>query len=212
MAGPTRVEERRRRVVALAQQVRRLVDLVASTEVDDADLDRAVAGLEPVATLLSARTRAVTEPSSAEEPDRLPRLFNPVAGEGSAVAPPMVVERGDGEMVGWVTLGSAYEGPSTYSHGGVTASLLDEVLGLLLSEAANSVVTSRLSVRYRGPVPLGVPLRVVGRVERDEGRRITVVGSIATEGEPDVVLAEAEGAFVRLSPEQVAVLFGAPVP
>ena len=69
-------------------------------------------------------------------------------------------------------------------------------------------MTTDLSVRYRRPVPLDVPLRIWGRVIGAEGRRVSAVGGITTAAEPDVPLVEAEARFARLRPDQAGRLFG----
>jgi hypothetical protein len=106
------------------------------------------------------------------------------------------------------TLGHAYEGPPMYGHGGVSAMLIDQLLGHAAAAAGHPGVTTELSVRYRRPVPLDVPLRIWGRVAGVEGRRVTVVGGITTAAEPDISLVEAEGRFARLRPDQARRLFG----
>jgi acyl-coenzyme A thioesterase PaaI-like protein len=47
-----------------------------------------------------------------------------------------------------------------YGHGGVSAMLIDQLLGHAAAAAGHPGVTTDLSVRYRRPVPLDVPLRV----------------------------------------------------
>ena len=68
-------------------------------------------------------------------------------------------------------------------------------------------VTTDLSVRYRRPVPLDVPLRIWGRVTGTEGRRVSAVGGITTAAEPDIPLVEAEARFARLRLDQARRLF-----
>jgi acyl-coenzyme A thioesterase PaaI-like protein len=93
-------------------------------------------------------------------------------------------------------------------HGGMSAMLIDQLLGHAAAASGHPGVTTDLSVRYRRPVPLDVPLRVWARVVKVEGRRISAVGGITTAAEPDVPLVEAEGRFARLRPDQAGRLFG----
>jgi acyl-CoA thioesterase FadM len=60
--------------------------------------------------------------------------------------------------------------------------------------------TARLEVRYRQNVPVGQPLRIVGRATRSKGRTATAVGEIYGPG--DVLLAEADALLVDV-PEDV---------
>jgi hypothetical protein len=118
------------------------------------------------------------------------------------------IEIGEDGAEGWCTLGHAYEGPPMYGHGGVSAMLIDQLLGHAAAAAGHPGVTTDLSVRYRRPVPLDVPLRVWGRVIEADGRRVLAVGGITTAAEPDVALVEAEGRFARLRPDQAGRMFG----
>ena len=128
------------------------------------------------------------------------RMFNPVIGAGNPVAPPMRVEIGAGGAEGWCTLGHAYEGPPMYGHGGVSAMLIDQLLGHAAAASGHPGVTTDLSVRYRRPVPLDVPLRISACVTGTEGRRLSAMGGVTTAAEPGVPLVEAEARFARLRP------------
>ncbi|MFD7257999.1 hypothetical protein [Streptomyces sp. NPDC059874] len=58
------------------------------------------------------------------------RMYNPVTGAGSPLAPPMHVTPVAGGVTGRFRLGIAHEGPPGYGHGGISAMLLDELMGL----------------------------------------------------------------------------------
>ena len=57
-------------------------------------------------------------------------------------------------------------------HGGVIASILDEVVGrsIMAGDHHRFMMTVNLAVQYRHPVPLNVELTAIGRVERLKGR------------------------------------------
>ena len=92
-------------------------------------------------------------------------------------------------------------------HGGVSAMLLDQVFGHASAATGKPGVTTELSVRYRRPVPLDVPLRVWGRVIDTEGRRVSAVGGITTVAEPDIPLVEADARFLKMRVDQARRLF-----
>jgi acyl-coenzyme A thioesterase PaaI-like protein len=99
------------------------------------------------------------------------------------------------------TLGDAFEGAPGRAHGGVVAALFDEVMGFVLSITCTPAFTGRLTVTYRAPVPIGVPLEFRARLTGREGRKLLMAGE-ARHGY--TVLAEAEALFVAVDPERFA--------
>jgi len=73
--------------------------------------------------------------------------------------------------------------------------LFDEVLGLAQALSGHPGMTGRLEISYRSPTPLHTPLRVVGRFDRVDGRKIFTSGEI-TAG--DRLCAEAVGLFITI--------------
>lgn len=201
------IDVRRAAVAELGARLRELADLATSTEADVSVLRETARRLRELAPALRERTRSICDPASVDDLTGGVRMFNPVTGEGNPIAPPMRIESRDRGAEGRCTLGHAHEGPPTYVHGGVSAMLLDQVLGHAAAASGHPGVTADLSVRYRRPVPLGVPLRVWGQVTEAEGRRTVVTGGISTVEEPDVQLVEADGRFVTLRPDQARRLF-----
>ena len=200
--------ERRAAVAELGDALRVLTSRAIGSEVA-VDVLRAVAGdVRALATTLAERQRRLDEPSSVDDLQRGHRAYNPVVGSGNPVAPPMRVEIVDGAAIGWCTLDWRYEGPVTYAHGGVSALLLDQLMGHAAAAAGHPGVTGRLEVRYRATVPLGEPLRLHAELIDVLGVRAAVRGSISLATAPDDALVEAEGRFLALRPEQATRLFG----
>ena len=200
--------DRRAAVAELGAELRTLADLATRTEVGADVLRDSARRLREVAPSLRERIRGIAEPASVDDLMGGVRMFNPVIGAGNPIAPPMRIEIGEDGAEGWCTLGHAYEGPPMYGHGGVSAMLIDQLLGHAAAASGHPGVTTDLSVRYRRPVPLDVPLRIWGRVVGAEGRRVSAVGGITTAAQPDVPLVEAEARFARLRPDQAGRLFG----
>ena len=200
--------DRRAAVAELGAELRALADLVTRTEAGAGVLRDSARRLREVAPALRGRIRSIAKPASVDDLMAGVRMFNPVTGTGNPIAPPVRIEIGADGAEGWCTLGHAYEGPPMYGHGGVSAMLIDQLLGHAAAAAGHPGVTTDLSVRYRRPVPLDVPLRVWGRVIEADGRRVLAVGGITTAAEPDVALVEAEGRFARLRPDQAGRMFG----
>jgi hypothetical protein len=203
---------RREAVEVLGDAVRGVVENTAATEVPADDLLRAAALMRAAAEILGERVRQRDQTPGADDLLAGIRMFNPVTGTGSGLAPPLRIELDEGGVVGVCTLGLAYEGPPTYAHGGWSAMLLDQLLGYATSAAGHPGMTVDLVTRYHRPVPLQTPLRLWGAVTGVEGRTVTAVGTIATEAAPDVILVRATGTFRELRPDQAARLFPLPFP
>jgi acyl-coenzyme A thioesterase PaaI-like protein len=190
----------------VATSIRHLGAALVSTAVTAEDLAGVLVSLDAATEVLTSRRRPPGEPAP-------PGMFNPVSGAANPIAPPLRVDparSGRWRCTATVVLGEMHEGPLGHAHGGTVAALLDDVLGWLGGTCAPPVVTSRLAVRYRRPVPLGVPLSVTGTVTAVEGRRMTLRGVLTAERAPGRVLAEAEGCFVTLSAGQIASLYDLP--
>jgi acyl-coenzyme A thioesterase PaaI-like protein len=204
---PEDMAERRAAVAELGAELRALLDTVVRTEVGADVLREATAAVRRLAEPLTKSSRPISQPPGVDDLMGGVRLLNPVIGDGNPIAPPLRVKQAHGEAVGECTLGPAYEGPPMCGHGGVSALLLDQVLGHAAASVGNIGVTTGLSLRYRKPVPLEVPIRVWAEVTEVDGRRTTVKGGITTAEEPDVQLVEAEGDFLRLRADQAKRLF-----
>ena len=104
-------------------------------------------------------------------------------------------------VVSTVTIPDHYQSYPGVVHGGIVATMLDEVSGraLLLSGSDDDLmVTVKLEIKYRAPTPTNTPLTVIGRVVSVSGNRAKVAGEIVL---PDgTVSATAEALLARLPP------------
>ncbi len=202
------LSERRKAVVELGEALRDLTSSAIGSEVAVEVIRRVAEHARELAATLAERQRRLDEPSSVDDLRRGQRLYNPVVGLANPVAPPMSVEIVDGAAIGSCTLDWRYEGPSTYAHGGISALLLDQIMGYAAAATGHPGVTARLEMRYRATVPLGKPLRLQARLIDVLGVRAAIQGSISLATAPDDALVEAEGRFLSLRPEQASRLFG----
>jgi hypothetical protein len=202
------LRDRRAAVAELGDALRDLVEQASATEVPADVLRQAAAQAREAAAALGRRTRTRAELPSADDLLGGYRMYNPVTGSGSALAAPLLVELTGTGVAGRCTLGLAFEGPPSFAHGGVSAMLLDQLLGYAISAAGHPGMTVHLEVNYRAPVPLQSPLYLTATMSEIAGRRVTARGTIATEAEPGTALVEASGIFVGLRPEQAARMFG----
>ena len=192
----------------LAAAARQLIDSVLTADVDDAQLDAAAATTEAAIAALAAHDRAGSGWSLGERGERrhedfLPR--SPLVGSLHPAAAPFEWEFRDARFVAHGVLGSAFEGPPGYVHGGWVALMFDEALGMANAVGGSPGMTARLTVRYRRPTPLRTPLRLDAWTRTREGRRITTVGTLHA---GDTLCAEAEALFVQIGEERALEYFG----
>jgi acyl-coenzyme A thioesterase PaaI-like protein len=202
------LQRRREAITGLGDALRLLIEQATATEAPTADLIRAAELIRRAAAPLGERVRGRFETAAADDLLGGVRLYNPVTGTGSAFAPPLEIHRDGDVAVGACALGRAFEGPPSFAHGGVSAMLLDQMLGYAVSASGHPGMTVRLDTRYRRPVPLYTPLRLTARVAGVDGRRVTATGTITTADEHGDTLVEATGVFVALRAEQARRLFG----
>lgn len=164
------------------------------SENDDAVLAQTVRAL--AAQLLEAADdpAAVT----VEDPHPVSGSFRvdrtPITSAVNALAPPLAIRTEDGESVSDTVLALQYQGPPGRVHGGIVALMLDQVLG----NAAHATglppsFTRELTITYDAATPLDRPIRVVGRIDRVEGRKRFMSGEILVDGVPS---ARARGLWI----------------
>lgn len=83
------------------------------------------------------------------------------------------------------TLNRWHQGHAGLAHGGISAAILDEVLGFandsmdyILNRKYTPVFTGTVTYKYLKPVEVGKTYHAVGRVVKEEGRKRMVAGEI----------------------------------
>jgi acyl-coenzyme A thioesterase PaaI-like protein len=85
----------------------------------------------------------------------------------------MVVTALDGLAVrGDFTVADVHQGAPGLAHGGIISTAFDEVLGALNWLIGDPVVTARLEVDFKRPVPVGETLRIMARITGVQGRKV----------------------------------------
>jgi uncharacterized protein (TIGR00369 family) len=103
-------------------------------------------------------------------------------------------------VIGRFRLGPEYQGASGFIHGGIIATVLDEVMSKVSRFSNVRAVTAELTVEYLLPVRVDEELRAEGFATRREGRQLYHEGEIR-----DAVgnlLARGRGRFVIIDPER----------
>jgi uncharacterized protein (TIGR00369 family) len=84
----------------------------------------------------------------------------------------------DGRLTSEFTLNDAQQGPPGHAHGGASAAILDEAMGLVVWAAGLKVAAVNLEINYHKPVPLGQPLTLEARVTQRNERKTFSSGEI----------------------------------
>lgn len=109
-----------------------------------------------------------------------------------------------GEVTATYTVSKNYQGYPGIVHGGIVAAMLDEVTGrahMGPSSHPRFMFTAKLDIRYRKPVPIEKPLRLVGKAMEKKSRTATSHGFIYDQdGE---LLAEAEAILINVPESMV---------
>ncbi|OBJ55729.1 PaaI family thioesterase [Mycobacterium asiaticum] len=179
----------------LAASVRRLIDATIRTEVDHGVIADATARIDSVTAQLSAELMPGTFGQRDVDDGQGIASGNVVIGVRNPSAPPLVVHHEDDGSV-WTefNLGAAFEGPVGHVHGGVSALILDHVLGATAHRPGKPAYTGTLTLRYHKPTPLRQPLRADAWVDRIEGVKTFAAGQISG---PAGVMVSAEGIFIH---------------
>jgi acyl-coenzyme A thioesterase PaaI-like protein len=109
-----------------------------------------------------------------------------------------IYEENPGEVVVNYTVPEQYQGYPGVVHGGVVAAMLDKVTGRTQMGGfpPRFMFTAKLDIRYRKNVPIGQPLKIIGRAGVSRERTATASGQII--GPNGDILAEANVVLVNV--------------
>ncbi len=195
----------------LASACRAIIEELASSTADSGSFAAASDLVQQAVGILEASSHGRPyeggEASLANYQGSLFIDHSPLVGPLNPLAPPIVMTADGTRVTGVVTFGSAYEGPPGCVHGGVIAAAFDEVLGFAQGLSGHPGMTASLTIDYRSPTPLRQELRLVGDIDRIDGRKIHVTGElrVAADGR---LCAEARGLFLSMPPEVFDRLMG----
>jgi uncharacterized protein (TIGR00369 family) len=110
------------------------------------------------------------------------------------------IELGEGTArTEWIA-GDDFVGWSDKVHGGIIATLLDEVMAWAPASSDAWAVTAEMSVRYRSPALPGERMAATGRVVERRRRIYDVAGEVL--GADGRVIAEGTGRYLGATPTQ----------
>jgi acyl-coenzyme A thioesterase PaaI-like protein len=177
----------------LADSVRELIDATIRTEADADEVAAVAAEIDALTARL--RTNQIDGAYGVRYTTGGDRMAwgNPVVGIRNPIAPPLVIEHdADGGAFTDFVMGAPYEGPPGHVHGGVSALVLDHLLGEAASDGITPRFTGTITMRYLRTTRLG-RLHAEARIDRTEGVKTYVVGHLADD---EGVTVEAEGVFI----------------
>lgn len=172
--------------------LRRFLDHVAAAKPDDITITKL--GLD-----LAAWTEKLAPYAVSEREQLFAHRFE-LPGRGQTMGPAFVVrDAGPERVTGTVRYGRYFLGGNGAVHGGAIPLLFDEVFGRLVNGHRTPSRTAYLKTDYRAVTPVGQELDVDVWMDRIEGRKRFVRGTLK---HGNTVCAEAEGLFVELRPGQ----------
>jgi acyl-coenzyme A thioesterase PaaI-like protein len=178
---------------------RRLIAAIVNGAAPASDLEAAADALEGLADTLEphARTsRYAGTPGVQRGGDNTAILeSHPFMGPSNPLAPPISLTRDADGARATVIYSHQYEGPPGRVHGGFIAAAFDQILGAASALSGRVFFTGTLTIKYRKPTPLHVPIEMEGEIESIRPRTIHVVGRMLAGGE---VTAEAVGVMVTV--------------
>ena len=195
MPDPT-LATRRDAVAALGSAARAALVAIAATEPPIENLERAAALAEQLTAELTGTLRPLTQVPSVDDLAHGIRYLSPTIGLGNPMSPPLVIARTSVGVETHVTLDRRFEGPPGFVHGGITALLLDEVLGEAATHVGLWGLTGFLNISYLHALPIDVELVATAQVSRAEGRKTFVSGEIALAADSATPFVTAEALFV----------------
>jgi acyl-coenzyme A thioesterase PaaI-like protein len=190
----------------LVEAVRDLVEATVMTDVDPAERAAVAADIRALITRLAVAERPdpvwlvrhadgtfehMTQAGTGRLNPQAPRLawFKP---DGS-IAYDATPDPETGEVLAKCTLSRAHVGPPERGHGGVVATILDQVVGFSAAASGHPGMTAGLDIRYKDATPLDVELTVHARYTHSEGRKHFATGEIRANGK---ITASALGVFI----------------
>lgn len=190
---------------AAADAVRRLISHIRKTKAPREVLERVAREADAISDQLEgydhpgpyAQRQLVVEvgpmPTDIESPAEF-FPYSPVVGRFNPIAPPIDFQVAEDELRAEHIFDAQYNGPPAAVHGGIIALVFDELLGSCGVVFKSGGFTGTLSIRYSSLTPIGHPIRMRAWVDRHEGRKIFIRGTMH---HGETLCSEAEGIFIQ---------------
>ncbi|MGA8546002.1 MAG: PaaI family thioesterase [Mycobacterium sp.] len=187
--------KRNEAMLDMASAVRDLVAATVRTARGPGVLNVVAAQVREATDLLSRETHPGHFSGLQAEVDlREPHSYlplTPMAGLYNPIAPPLNLWVKGSRTFGSVRLGRAHTGPPGRAHGGSSASLCDQILGVAAWSVGFQGFTTEIWVRFLRPVPLDVDLQLEAWVATRDATTAHAEAVIRRDG-TDLVTASGE--------------------
>jgi acyl-coenzyme A thioesterase PaaI-like protein len=111
-------------------------------------------------------------------------------------------DNGENEVFSEYKVPEVFQGYPGVVHGGVVAAMLDEVVARvsMIDDHHHFMMSVRMEVKYRHPIPTETPLYLVGKIVRMRGRLGKAVGEIVL---PDGLVAAESAMTLADVPDEI---------
>jgi acyl-coenzyme A thioesterase PaaI-like protein len=204
-------DPRREARTTAAAALRQLSETLVAHAADDGTLDE----IEAWATEVAARVRRGAP--LGRDPDYQRRRYidptppdgevfvtssdRPISGPANPSAVTMTIRRLGAEATAEVVFDRRFESSPGRVHGGITASVFDDVMGYVQVIDGVAAYTLELQVRYLAGMPLYTPVEFRARTTERTDRRSIVTGEARVVGAESLV-ADARGVFAIIPRER----------
>ena len=146
--------------------------------------------------------RRYTDPPPPDGVDLITSSDRPVSGPANPSAVAMTIRRVGAEACADVEFDRRFESVPGRVHGGITASIFDDLMGYVQVIDGLASYTRELQVRYLAPMPTHTRIEVRARTTERTERRAVVTAEARVAGS-DTLVADARGIFAVVPPEQL---------
>ena len=105
------------------------------------------------------------------------------------------------ELISKVKFKSSSEGPPGHVHGGASAALIDEVMGILIWNENMPAVTQELNLKYWKPVPMNAEAEIITTITLIQEKTVTLKSTLFCNKKTPCI--EAIGVFYKISDQKL---------
>ncbi len=160
-----------------------LIETLVTSKSSAAELNRLAELVNQQTAVLEENERlygrnAFIQKGEFGDPFYVSNELGPIDGKSNPIAAPISIWFEGDRAHGTAEMGWQYEGPEGSVHGGFIAALFDHFVSVAQKLTGQPGVTGTLTIKYLQRTPLKTELRLVGWVDRVEGRKNFMVAEL----------------------------------